>query len=488
MAGDTLIGGGQSVRQSQKFTFGAYAPEALSEAVPAEIFVGRGGERERESRPGSRTGCRCCTSRRTGRSTPSCRRSGPWSTVQPINTPTWLLERNPYYYAVDTAGNQLPYIDRVQLTLAEDLEVINLRAMAGEYDLQERHIDLGKLPVILDNQDKGNYKVHLDLGFAGSDFDAPDQPELHGRSRDREMADQRRLPPRSVAGHRPRPAQRDVLARRRHARLAGARREHAAKPGPGVAQQVVDARRRAGQRDARRDRPDQEGRGRLPRSAPTMASGCASRSWPSRRSCRIPSWRRWSPISGARSASRPRSRRWSAISALPGVRNNEHHIFIWTNGGTELLYLFPRHAIPVDPDRGVLGPQFAQWYASGGKQGKKPDDPNLQKIFDLFRGCASQKAEDRNKNAQEIWKILVDQQYGIGTVGQSPASWACGWSATSWATLPRGCASRSIVARRAVRIRRRGTTRHDAAVMSLRARSDAQSSPRLGRVVACASQ
>ena len=24
-------------------------------------------------------------------------------------------------------------------------------------------------------------------------------------------------------------------------------------------------------------------------------------------------------------------------------------------------------------------------------------------------------------NAQEIWKILVDQQYGIGTVGQSPA-------------------------------------------------------------------
>ena len=27
MAGDTLIGGGQSVRQSQKFTFGAYLPE-----------------------------------------------------------------------------------------------------------------------------------------------------------------------------------------------------------------------------------------------------------------------------------------------------------------------------------------------------------------------------------------------------------------------------------------------------------------------------
>ena len=46
MAGDTLIGGGQSVRQSQKFTFGAYSPEALPEAVPAEDTLRRGGQRQ----------------------------------------------------------------------------------------------------------------------------------------------------------------------------------------------------------------------------------------------------------------------------------------------------------------------------------------------------------------------------------------------------------------------------------------------------------
>src|SRR5262249_3566756 len=62
---------------------------------------------------------------------------GPWRTVQPNNNPTWILERNPYYYAVDTDGNQLPYIDRIQMTLAENLEVLNLRAVAGEYDHQE---------------------------------------------------------------------------------------------------------------------------------------------------------------------------------------------------------------------------------------------------------------------------------------------------------------------------------------------------------------
>ena len=70
---------------------------------------------------------------------------GPWKTTTPINTPTWVLERNPYYYAVDTAGNQLPYWDKIVMTLAENLEVINLRAIAGEYDWQERHMDLSKL-------------------------------------------------------------------------------------------------------------------------------------------------------------------------------------------------------------------------------------------------------------------------------------------------------------------------------------------------------
>ena len=45
----------------------------------------------------------------------------------------------------------------------------------------------------------------------------------------------------------------------------------------------------------------------------------------------------------------------------------------------------------------------------------------MLKIWDLFTEASGLKADGRNKNAQEIWKILVDQQYGIGTVGQSPA-------------------------------------------------------------------
>ena len=107
--------------------------------------------------------------------------------------------------------------------------------------------------------------------------------------------------------------------------------------------------------------------------------------------------------------------------AMTRAQNNEHQIMVWNNGGTELLYLFPRHAIPVDPTEAYMGPEHAKWYNSGGKLGKKPEDPNILKVLDLFTAASGQKTEDRIKTAQEIWKILIDQQYSIGTVGQSPA-------------------------------------------------------------------
>ena len=93
----------------------------------------------------------------------------PWKTTSPITTPTWVLERNPYSVWVDTDGNQLPYIDQIRMTLGENLEVINLRAIAGEYDSQARHIDIGKLPALLENQQRGGYRVYLDPSAQGAD-------------------------------------------------------------------------------------------------------------------------------------------------------------------------------------------------------------------------------------------------------------------------------------------------------------------------------
>src|SRR5690606_12501950 len=169
MMGDTLIGGGQAVRQSDKRSHGAYAPAHYLKQFLPKYAGGEDAANDAARAAGYDNWVAYLHFAKDWTLNPEVPVVGPWRTVQPINNPTWVMERNPYYWAVDTEGNQLPYIDRVVMTLAENLEVLNLRAIAGEYDLQERHVDLGKLPVILENQEKGGYTVHLDLAFNGAD-------------------------------------------------------------------------------------------------------------------------------------------------------------------------------------------------------------------------------------------------------------------------------------------------------------------------------
>ena len=58
----------------------------------------------------------------------------PWrNTIKPPSE-YFLFERNPFYHRIDAQGHQLPYIDKIQMTLSEYPDVINLRAIAGEYE------------------------------------------------------------------------------------------------------------------------------------------------------------------------------------------------------------------------------------------------------------------------------------------------------------------------------------------------------------------
>jgi peptide/nickel transport system substrate-binding protein len=87
----------------------------------------------------------------------------PWRTTRPMSDPSlFVLERNPYSIWVDTEGNQLPYIGRIEHAFAQDPEVVALRAVAGEYDFQDRLFDVSKLPVLIEGQQRAGYKIHLD--------------------------------------------------------------------------------------------------------------------------------------------------------------------------------------------------------------------------------------------------------------------------------------------------------------------------------------
>ena len=70
------------------------------------------------------------------------------------------MERNPYFWQVDTAGNQLPYIDRLTFNISQDVESLMLDCVSGRIDLQDRHIDtLQNKPTLSQNMQKGGYRL-----------------------------------------------------------------------------------------------------------------------------------------------------------------------------------------------------------------------------------------------------------------------------------------------------------------------------------------
>lgn len=84
----------------------------------------------------------------------------PWVVTRPINNPPWTFGPNPYSIWVDHEGHQLPYIGGITMGNVENTEVLALRAASGEYDVQDRWLGVTNLPVLIDNEKKGSYKIH----------------------------------------------------------------------------------------------------------------------------------------------------------------------------------------------------------------------------------------------------------------------------------------------------------------------------------------
>jgi peptide/nickel transport system substrate-binding protein len=83
----------------------------------------------------------------------------PWKTTVPAPGDPHVMERNPYYWQVDSAGNQLPYIDRVEHALFSNSEVLNLWVAQGRIDMQIRHMSAGNYTFYKENEARGGYRV-----------------------------------------------------------------------------------------------------------------------------------------------------------------------------------------------------------------------------------------------------------------------------------------------------------------------------------------
>ncbi|MFW6154660.1 MAG: ABC transporter substrate-binding protein [Planctomycetota bacterium] len=69
--------------------------------------------------------------------------------------------RNPYYYRVDTAGNQLPYIDAIETLLETRPSVILLKMASGNVDFQVREIAFEHFGYLKAHEDQGDYEIRL---------------------------------------------------------------------------------------------------------------------------------------------------------------------------------------------------------------------------------------------------------------------------------------------------------------------------------------
>jgi peptide/nickel transport system substrate-binding protein len=360
----------------------------------------------------------------------------PWKTVTPINTATWTLERNPYSVWVDTEGNQLPYIDRVVLTLAENLEVLNLRVIAGEYDFQARHVDLGKVPVLLENQQRGGYKLYLDPGDYGGDmiikfnlsYDA--DPEL---AKWFNTADFRRAlalgidrdqinetfwlgtgTPSSVV-----PADHNKYNPGPEYRTLWATYD------PQKANAMLD-QLGLDKRDAEGYRLRADGKGRLRLEITTL--GGQFLQFTQIAEMIREHWKRIGIDLIVQEVERS--------LAIKRAAANEQQLGAWNNDGSEHLFTFPVHVFPFSVETvSTSGPLYARWFQSGGTQGKEPP-PRLRELMEKFRRAFGVPEEERVKLGKEIWKIAAEEVYIIGVIGMGAASMGVRVAKTNMGNVP----------------------------------------------------
>lgn len=76
-------------------------------------------------------------------------------------TETRRVVANPYYHVVDTAGQQLPYINEIFEQYIPDAEVRLLKLLNGEADYKSQSNQLPQAPALLDGQEAGDYTVSL---------------------------------------------------------------------------------------------------------------------------------------------------------------------------------------------------------------------------------------------------------------------------------------------------------------------------------------
>ncbi len=333
--------------------------------------------------------------------------------------------------------------------------------MAGEFDEQERHIDLAKLPVILENRERGKYDVHLDLAFNGADtvflfnMSYKADPEI---AKWIQNADFRRALSVSI--------DRDQMNETFWLGLGtpgsiGPNESLPQSPGPewrkkwstydvALANKMLDGIGLTKKdRDGYRLRTDNG-----QRLAIQILAVNALLPWVAHAEMVSQFWRKVGIFADVKEMERN--------LFLQRSMGNEHQVAVWQNGGSELLYLFPRHTLPVDTTEPYLGPEICKWFTSGGTQGSPPERPEpAQGAGAVQVGCrpaGGRPQQDGAGDLEDPDRQPVRHRHLRPIAGGTRGAHR---QPQARATSQAAPASPSIAGPRAARIRKPGSSSHD---------------------------
>ncbi|MEM8873591.1 MAG: ABC transporter substrate-binding protein [Planctomycetota bacterium] len=91
----------------------------------------------------------------------------PWIYRSPSTGAPHVFVRNPFYFAVDMEGRQLPYVDRVQFDVRSG-GLLALAASNGRVSMQARHLRFDTITDLMTQREAGGFQVYSWVSGAGS--------------------------------------------------------------------------------------------------------------------------------------------------------------------------------------------------------------------------------------------------------------------------------------------------------------------------------
>jgi peptide/nickel transport system substrate-binding protein len=340
-----------------------------------------------------------------------------WTPVTRASDQVLTLRRNPYFVGVDPAGNQLPYIDEVRFTFFADTQALNLAAIAGDFDMQERHIQMTNYPIFKDNEKTGKYRVITWPTFGGADAvvafnqSYKADPEIGKLLASKEF--------RIALSHA---TNRDQIKESVFLGLGEPRQGvpapwHPYFPGDEWAKKYTQYK------------PDEANK-LLDGLGLTKKDAAGIRQLPSGKPVSIelsvvPAFAAWPDIAQLI------AKDWEKVGVKVIVQIRERALHFKMREANELqteMWNEDTTAFPYTGNAKVdvrnspiltTGPLFKQWYETKGKEGMEPPAP-IKRIVELVDQARTVGPDGQVKAAQEIYRIWADNLYEIGTVGLTP--------------------------------------------------------------------